>query len=117
MNDEKWIEIKERIKESFGLEEEKKEDDFFYDDLENQFRGEKETIIFTNPSGRFKIERLKRPMILEKKPHYHKGAGGTAKMEFTVSEEKIISTINAFLFDQKEEEWNEIDLRGGNISF
>jgi len=117
MSDEKWEELKFKIKDSFGFIEDNKEEDIFTDDVGHEFKGEKETLLFKNPTGKFMVERTKRPIILEKKAHYHKGAGGTARMEFIVSEDETTTSLRAFLYEESNEEWKELDLKPGGFSF
>lgn len=117
MNDEKWEDLIYKIEQKFGVEERGKEEDILEDDLGNVVQGEKEIIIFTNDLGKIKLERIKRPLIVDKKMHYHKGAGGTASVEFIVSDTEFTKTIKAYVFDESIDDWKQLDLPQENFKF
>ncbi|MCL5093957.1 MAG: hypothetical protein M1355_02405 [Patescibacteria group bacterium] len=117
MNNEKWQDTLDNISRSFGIEEKFTEEDNIEDDFGNQVKGVKEVVIFNNPIGKIRLERTKRPLIEDKKMHYHKGAGGVAKVEFIVSDTEFTYKLRAFVWDKDTDEWKELDTKAGPISF
>lgn len=117
MVDEKWHDLVSNIEEQFGIEERLEEEDNLEDDLGNVVKGKKEIVIFRNPLGKVKLERTVRPIITDKKMHYHKGTGGTAKVEFVVSESETSQKLKAFVFNEAENDWKELEVSGDNITF
>lgn len=117
MTDEKWANLKEQVKEKFGIEEEHSYENNLEDNLDNVFPGTKDVVIFEGLQGKMKLERVNHPMILEKKMHYHKGARGTAKVEYIVSETEKTHRVTAFLWDESANDWKELELPGETITF
>lgn len=115
MNDEKWSELKGTIKEKAKNYEESFFDATTEDDMGNKIPAKKEILEFEVELGKIKVERLTRPVILEKKSHYHKGSGG-AKIEYVLSEDEFTHKIEI----HKENgigEWEKLDLPTERLSF
>ena len=117
MKTEKWYEIKEQIKERFEVLKEETEKDNIEDDTGKVYEGEREILIFNGLQGKMKLERVTHPLIIDKKMHYHKGAGGTAKVEYVVSSEDTSSKLNAYVWDEQVNDWKELELPGGTVRF
>ncbi len=117
MTDEKWEDLKENIREKFKVLEEKTEPDIMTDDIGNEIKGEKDIIIFEGPAGKMKVTKTKRPVILDKKSHYHKTQAGKALIEYIVSDTEFTNKLEVFSWDELAQKWKEIDTRGGSISF
>lgn len=117
MSDEKWEDTVTQIDEKFGIDEKTNIPDNLEDDFSNVFEGGKETIIFKGLLGKMKIERITHPLILNKKMHYHKGAGGTAKVEYEVSKTEKSHKLNPYLWDDITNDWKELDLPEGTMTF
>ena len=117
MTDDKWEDTKANIDQAFGLDDQYFEEDNIEDDIGNVLEGKKEVIIFTNTMGEIMLERTVRPFIEDKKMHYHKGTGGTAKIEFVISKTEFTRTLNAFLKDPDTGEWNKLETEDGIMSF
>jgi len=117
MTDEKWQDLVYMVEEKFGIKERTSEEDILQDDLGNIVKGEREIIIFENEMGEIKLERTKRPLITDKKMHYHKGAGGVASVEFVTSKDEYTRNLKAFVFNSDKDEWEELKLQGGTIIF
>jgi len=117
MSDEKWAGIKEQIKEKFGIDGEHVYEDDLEDNLGNVFPGTKDVVVFRGLQGKMKLERVNHPMILEKKMHYHKGAGGTAKVEYIVSDTEKTHRITAYVWDEASDDWKELELPEETITF
>lgn len=117
MNDEKWGNTISLIEEKFGVEERKTVPDNLEDNYGNVFEGTKETVIFKGPLGKIKLERIAHPLILDKKMHYHKGSGGTAEVEYQVSETEKTHRLIVFKQSPDTLEWEELDLPEGTMTF
>ncbi len=117
MTDEKWEDLKENIREKFKVLGEKTEPDIITDDIGNKIKGEKDIIIFEGPTGKMEVTKTKRPVILDKKSHYHKTQAGKALIEYIVSDTEFTNKIEVFTWDTIANDWKEFDTRGENISF
>ncbi len=117
MTDDRWQDLKDSIKEKFGILEEGSEPDIMADDVGNEIKGVREFVVFNGPGGKMKVERTKRPMIIEKKQHYHKTQAGKALTEYVVSDTETTQKTEVFTWDDLAGEWKEIDTRGDSISF
>lgn len=118
MNDEKWEDLKNNVKDKFGIIEEKTEADDMTDDVGNEIKGTKDILIFNGPLGKMMVARTTRPVILDKKSHYHKTQAGKALIEYVVSDTEFTHTIEASTWDDLKNDWEKIDTRGdGKISF
>ena len=88
MNDEKWGDLKIKLNDKFKDVKESKETEDREDDVGHNITSTIETLEFTSPLGELKIVRTSRPKIIDKKSHYHKGAG-VAKVEYILSEDEM----------------------------
>lgn len=111
MQDEKWADLTDNIETNFKILERHTEDDVFEDDVGNQFKGTKDIVIFEGPLGKTKVERTNRPVILDKKTHYHKTAGGGAKIEYVVSETEFTHRIKAYRWNENLGDWEEVEAK------
>lgn len=104
MKDEKWYYLLEEIERKFGIEEKKTEEI-------PERRTTIETVIFKGASGRMKIERVTRPVILEKKVKFSKRAGSDSKEKYVYSEDEKIHRVTLYAWKEDESKWVEIDFR------
>jgi len=102
MTYERWQELRESIREKYEVEEEKT-------DANSDGVGTCETVIFSGPGGRIKLELIKRPVKIGTKTHYSNRIGSDVAVEheYSATEESI--TLKAFRFDNEEQEWEEIN--------
>jgi len=114
MNDEKWSEIKDKIAEKYHDFESNLENDFIEDDLGNKIPQVIETLVFESLLGKTKLIRIKHPKIIEKKAHYHKGAGG-AKVELVTDENDFSYKFEAYLL--KSGQWEKLDIPADRVNF
>ena len=117
MNNEKWKDLIIRIDENFGFDEEYTVEDNLEDDTGKSHKGTKDVVIFNGVQGKMKLERINHPMILEKKMHYHKGAGGTAEVEYIVSDTEETNKVKAYIWDETEDDWKELSFSAENMKF
>jgi hypothetical protein len=116
MTDEKWIDLKVKLKEKFGDVKETIQDDTGEDDLGHRIPSKIETVEFNSPLGHLKIARTTRPKIIDKKTYYHKGAGG-AQVEYILSDDEFSHKIEVTKLDEVTGEWKPLDLPTETLSF
>ncbi len=110
MTDEKWEDLIFNIHQKFGIESQKTEDLPIEDDLgKKKEKGKAETIIFNTDRGKMKLERITKPLILEKKVHYKKTRAQSGQVEYIFSDTEKTHKVNAYKWNDKEENWEEID--------
>ena len=61
------------------------------DDVGNEIKGEKESLVFNGPAGKMMVIHTKRPVIIDKKQHYHKTQAGKALTEYIASDTEFTS--------------------------
>lgn len=115
MNDEKWGDLKIKLNDKFNdvtsdIRTEDREDD-----VGNVITSTIETLVFTSPLGKLKLERTTRPKIIDRKTHYHKGAG-VGKVEYITSDDETTSHIDVYKKDAAGE-WEIMELPAESISF
>jgi hypothetical protein len=101
MNDEKWYELVERIEDKLQVEEMR--------EWEGPHRAHIETLIFTGPAGRMKLERTSRPLVLDRKVRVSRRIGDVGEEEFIYSETE--KSHRVCLYQWTGEEWEEVDFR------
>lgn len=101
MREERWLQIKELIKGKFQLLEEKK---LPLDGLP----GEQEIISFVTPAGKFKLERVLKPKVLDKKTTYSQRIGSDVKVEYVYSENEFVDRLIAYQWNEARADWQEI---------
>ncbi|MDQ3018886.1 MAG: hypothetical protein M3Q64_03380 [bacterium] len=63
---------------------------------------------FTLPgSGRYRVVRENKPVVLEKKMHYSHQQGATARSEYVLSDSEFSHKIKVFKQDE-DDEWEEV---------
>ncbi len=101
MTNEKWTEVKNMVKEKFGIKDE------YEEELEEG--GIAETIEFEGPLGFMKIERTVKPKVLNVKTNYSRRKGVTAsKIEQVTSETEMVKFVKAYVW--KDERWVEMEM-------
>lgn len=101
MTEEKWKEIIGKILDDFEVLEHKNEN------LEPG-PGVVEQIVFNGPSGKIKLERTVKPLVLEKRGLGSKRIGSRTKVEYIYSETEKVDTFKAYKWIN--EGWIEIEL-------
>jgi len=100
MNRDKWYNIISNIKEKFEIEEE------FKGEVGEDIPGEKQTIIFATPMGRFKLEWVEKPRTIGEKTTFARRTGSHIKVEKKYSEDELVNYMKAFKWDG--DDWEEI---------
>ncbi len=101
MTEDRWEQITSMIKKNFEIEEHDKED------LDP---GESEYYVFEGPMGKMRIELNTRPKMLDRKVHGSTRIGGESNEEIIYSDTETVSFMNAYKWDEIEDDWMEIDL-------
>lgn len=115
MNDEKWYDLKEKVKEKFSDYQQSVLDTSREDDTGSQIPETTERLEFTSPLGEMRLERITHPKIIDKKAHYHKGSGG-AKVEFILSPDEVTHKLNIYKKDETGE-WRPLEVPAENLNF
>lgn len=69
-----------------------------------------ETVVFDGASGRMKLERSVRPVILDKKTSFTKRAGSAVAVEYVYSEDEFVDTVKLYRWDKLAGEWRQMDI-------
>jgi len=110
MQDEKWENLIFMIEEKFGIVDRKEENIEVARTSTNQLIfGKKESVEFNSPQGKMKVERICRPKVLDKKVLSAKRIGGKVAVDYIYSEEEKTYQVKLYRFDEKENNWQEID--------
>ncbi|MEK7167598.1 MAG: hypothetical protein AAB791_01195 [Patescibacteria group bacterium] len=105
MMPEKWEQIKSQILDAF------KDVEIATDELEEPEIGEKETVLFTGPLGKMKLEYISRPVVLDKVTHGSRRIGSQTEVEYVYSETEKTHQLKASKWDEDSDGWAEIDLK------
>ncbi len=101
MDQEKWGEILDRVKAQFEVLEHTKT-------TTEGGVGNIETLIFTNPMGKIKLEWITRPVVLDKKViGAHRRGAGQAQVEYIYSDTETTHKLEAYR--EVDGEWQPID--------
>jgi len=101
MIQEKWLEIKEKIKSNFQVLNEYK--------TKNEERQEDiEAIEFNGPMGKMKVEWLNRPKIIGKKTQYSNRIGSSVSVDYVYSQDEVTNTFKVYQWNTFNDDWQEI---------
>ena len=102
MNDEKWGAMVGQIRRKFTVTERTTSEPDLRD------KAVREVIVFDGPTGPMKLERVTRPLVLEKKPIYSSRIGSGVGYEFVFHPTE--KTHRESLFRWESNGWTEMDL-------
>ena len=109
MVDEKWQQLVEAAQKHFknvSLTHE----DLIMDTQDGPVnQGTQDILIFENPSGRFKLVRENKPVVLEKKELYSHRAGQSAQTQYKFSETEFSHKLKVYK-EVDFDEWEEVTL-------
>jgi hypothetical protein len=109
MTDEKWEQLAEIAQKNFQFVKLKQEDLIMDTPDGPQKQGTQDILEFENPSGRFRMVRENKPVVLEKKMLYSHRQGDTAHAEYKLSETELSHRIRVYKEDGFDE-WEEVTL-------
>jgi len=116
MNDEKWLDLIDMISEKFGIDKKDKESFVFSDDIGNEYEGIIDNIYFNTPFGQIKLERISKPLIIDKKIHYNRTSGTGAKIEFKISDTEKTHKTTAYKLNDIDK-WEKLDMPTERFTF
>jgi hypothetical protein len=108
MTDEKWLDLKYDLKEKFNIIEDKTEDLMVKAEEGEKKIGTLDILICQTPMGKIKLERANKPVILDKKVHYHRKKEGS-KIEYIYSDTEWTHRLEAYKWDEEDSNWQKID--------
>lgn len=109
MQDEKWNDLVDTAKKHFKNTELTTEDLIMESSDGPIKQGIQDILIFTNPSGTFKLVRENRPLVLEKKELFSHRAGQAAQNIYKFSDTEVTHKLRVFK-EIDMDEWDEITL-------
>ena len=104
MLDDKWEQVKEKIRGDFEVEEE------LTGSIEDIPNSSYETIIFNSPIGRIKATRYKKPKVLDKKTQFSGRLGGEVNVDYVYSEDEMVDNLEILKWNELSQNWVETDL-------
>jgi hypothetical protein len=102
MTDEKWDLLVEQIRRKFRVTEDSMGEP---DPRDHSVR---QVLVFEGPAGAMKLERVSRPLVVERKPIYSKRIGSGTSYEFVYHPSE--RTHREQLFRWANNGWEEMDL-------
>ncbi|HPZ09697.1 MAG TPA: hypothetical protein PL110_16470 [Candidatus Eremiobacteraeota bacterium] len=109
MNDERWEDLVDKIDSKFGIESYTREDLYrVLDSGEKKKHGYKHTMIFNGLQGKMKLERISKPLIIDKKVFYS-GRKSDSRVDYIYSDKEFTHKVIAYMWSGKE--WEERDFR------
>jgi hypothetical protein len=103
MNQRKWEDLLDKIEKMFGFTEHTTEE---YPERRMTI----ETAVFDGASGRIKLERTRKPVVLDTRMSYSKRTGSDVVTEYLLSDDEYVDTVRFFRWDRLAREWKQIDL-------
>lgn len=99
----KWDDLIDKIERMFGFVEHTTES---YPER----RMTVETAVFDGASGRIKLERTVKPLVLDQKTSYSKRAGGEVMTDYVLSDDEYVDIVRFFRWDRLAREWKQIEM-------
>ncbi len=106
MQDEKWQEIIGRVKDEMEVIE------HTTNELE-EGPGSIEYIIFNGPLGKMKLERISKPLIIDKKAIGSKRIGSQTTVEYVYSDTEKTHSFKAYVWSDEQNDWVEAEAGKG----
>lgn len=103
MHQAKWEKLVDQIDRMFGFIEHTNDD---YPDRHMSV----ETVVFDGASGRMKLERVVRPVVIDKKTSFTKRIGSEVGVEYVYSEDEFVDTVKLYRWDRLASQWRQIDI-------
>jgi hypothetical protein len=103
MYQKKWDDLLDKIEKLFG---------FIDHDIEEfpERSMTVETAVFDGDSGRMKLERTVKPLLLEKKVSFSKRIGSDAEVEYIYSEDETVDIVKFYKWDRLRHTWKQIEM-------
>lgn len=104
MNDDKWSDVVEKIREKFKVEQ---HDKMAHPDISS---GQIETLIFISPVGRYKLVRTTTPRVIDKKTVYSSRAGSSTSVQYEYDEKEMTSRLDIYKWDDGLGNWEKAEI-------
>jgi len=104
MNNDKWLDVIEKVKERFKIEERVDEP------IEDIPRSRLEVVVFDSPLGRIKLMRTTKPRVLDKKTAYSNRAGSDMSVQYVYSDTEIVQRVEIFRWDENFGDWVKAEI-------
>jgi len=103
MHEKKWDALLDKIEKLFG---------FLDHEIEEipERQMTIETAVFDGASGRMKLERTVKPLLLEKKVTFSKRIGSESDVEYIYSEDETVDIVKFYKWDKLRHEWKQIEM-------
>ncbi len=112
MTEEKWQEVIAKIKDNFKLISHQTQE------LDESFGlGSVEYIEFIGPLGKMKLERITKPLVIDKKTIGSKRIGSNSTVEYIFSDTEKVHKFKAYRFNEKSQEWEEMEMQKEGMIF
>jgi hypothetical protein len=105
MQPDKWEQVKGQLQDVFSDVE------FDKASLPEPQMGEIETVLFTGPLGKTKLEYTTKPVILDKRTSGSRRIGSSPSVEYVYSRTETTSHMKAFVWKDDQDDWVEIDMK------
>jgi len=105
MQESRWERLYEMIHNKFGIEKESIEEIA----IKEGVRGKRETITFSTPKGKMRLERLIKPRVERVKSHYSRRTARGTYQEFQYSPTETVEVTKLYQWNQGTSTWKEID--------
>lgn len=100
MTRERWQEIKNTIKDNFGIEDE------YQEDLDP---GTAEAVEFNGPQGHMLARFVTKPKLLDKKTSFTNRAGSDVKVDYVYSDNESASYLEIYTWSEDKDDWVKLD--------
>ncbi len=109
MQDDKWQQLVLMARENFRNVKVTTEDFIVETEDGPQKRGTQDILEFENQSGRYRLVRENKPVVLGKVEHFSHRAGDMARTEYKLSETELSHKLRVYK-EVEFDEWDEITL-------
>ena len=81
------------------------------DDIGTEIISEVDYVDFMIKGDEFRVEKIIKPLIIDKKSHYSHTSGSRGKIEYVLSPNETTTVIKAYRYDDDQDDY--IEIRGG----
>jgi hypothetical protein len=103
MHQRKWENLVDQIERVFG----------FIDHTTEEYPERRltvETVEFDGATGRMKLERSVKPLVLDRKTTFSKRVGSDVEIEYVLSDDEFVDTVKYYRWDKLARQWRQIDI-------
>ena len=102
MNDQRWEQVLRRLDKQFG--------DLEFDEVDDEAtHATIESVVGLGPTGRMKLTRPPRPVILDSKRHFSNRAGAGSHVEYVFSKTEMTQKMRLYTWNEVQSDWDEVD--------